>query len=172
MKNKSFFLVLFLPAVLAGSAVRGQTMQPGVIRAEIRVEGEVAHPLTLNSADLAKMKRIVVSGEDRDGKVHSYSGVAVAEILQQAGAPMGAQLRGDNMTKYLLVRSADGYEILFSLAELDSTFTDRTVLLADSMDGQPLPADIGPFRIIIPAEKKHARWTWKATTFIIGSAKE
>ncbi len=138
----------------------------------IRVEGEVDHPMIFHKQDLAKMRRISATGKDRDGKDHSYSGVAIADILQEAGVPMGARLRGDNMTKYLLVRSADGYEILFSLAELDSTFTDHIVLLADSTDGQPLPADIGPFRIIVPAERKHARWTWKATTFIIRSAKE
>jgi DMSO/TMAO reductase YedYZ molybdopterin-dependent catalytic subunit len=160
-------LLILLSSILGGPIRAQVAEQPG-----IRVEGEVARPVTFHMEDLAKIKRIGVKGKDRDGKEHDYSGVAVADILQQAGVPMGAQLRGDNMTKYLLVRSADGYEILFSLAELDSTFTDHIVLLADSMDGQPLPAAIGPFRIIVPAERKHARWTWKATTFIIRSAKE
>jgi hypothetical protein len=36
--------------------------------------------------------------------------------------------------------------------------TDRIVLLADAMDGQPLSAHEGPFRIIVPKEKRAARW--------------
>jgi hypothetical protein len=70
------------------------------------------------------------------------------------------------------VRSGDGYEIVFSLAELDPGFTDRVVLLADRMDGRPLPAALGPFRLIVPGEKKHARWTWGVTTLLIKSAKD
>jgi hypothetical protein len=168
MKNRySISLSLFL-AFLACASASGQIAE----QPAIGVEGEIAHTMVFHPEDLSKMKRVAVTGKDRDGKEHSYSGVAVSDILTRAGVPMNAQLRGDNMTKYLLVRSADGYEILFSLAELDSTFTDRLVMLADSMDKKPLPADSGPFRIIVPTEKKHARWTWKATTFIIRSAKE
>jgi hypothetical protein len=36
--------------------------------------------------------------------------------------------------------------------------TDRVVLLADTKDGQPLPTREGPFRIIVPDEKRPARW--------------
>jgi DMSO/TMAO reductase YedYZ molybdopterin-dependent catalytic subunit len=168
MKIRLSFLSLFFAVILANGHACAQTAG----QAGITVQGEVPHPITLYAEDLAKMDRVTAHGKDRDGKEHVYSGVAIADILLKAGVPMGAGLRGDNMTKYLLVRSADGYEILFSLAELDSSYTDKTVLLADKMDGQPIPADLGPFRIIVPSEKKHARWTWKATTFIIRSAKE
>ena len=36
--------------------------------------------------------------------------------------------------------------------------TDRVILLADVKDGQPLPPREGPFRIIVPGEKRPARW--------------
>jgi DMSO/TMAO reductase YedYZ molybdopterin-dependent catalytic subunit len=118
------------------------------------------------------MKRKTVSLKDRDGKEHPYTGAAVQEILEQAGATMGKQLRGENLTKYLMVKCADGYEVLFSLAELDSSFTDRVVIIADESEGKPLPADKGPFRLIVPGEKKPARSSFQVIEMVIRFAKE
>ena len=146
--------------------------QEGAKQATIKVQGEVTHPLDLSLADLAKMRRVEVHAADRDGKEHTYSGVPLSDILQQAGVTMGGQLRGENMAKYLLVKSADGYEVLFSLPELDSTFSNRVIILADQVDGSPLPANTGPFRIIVPGEKKPARWIWQVNALIVRFAKE
>lgn len=167
--KKSSVSILFLLIIFANHVAIGQVMDQ---QAAIRVEGDLLRPQTLHDSDLVKMNRVEVTGKDRDGKEHHFTGVALTDILRQAGATLGAQLRGDNMIKYLIVRSGDGYEVLFSLAELDSGFTDRMVILADRMDGQPLPAGVGPFRIIAPGEKKHARWIWEVNTLIVRSAKE
>lgn len=138
----------------------------------ISVDGEVTHPLKLSAADIGKMPQMEITAADRDGKPHRYSGVPVTAILQQAGVTLGARLRGENMSKYLLIKSADGYKVLFSLAELDSAFTNRVVILADKVDGQPLPDGKGPFRMVVPGEKKPARWIWGVTAMIIRFAKE
>ncbi|SEV95448.1 Oxidoreductase molybdopterin binding domain-containing protein [Chitinophaga sp. YR573] len=138
----------------------------------VTVKGEVTHPLNLGLADLANMRRVEVRSADRDGKEHLFSGVPLSDILRQAGVTLGAELRGENMAKYLLVKSGDGYKVLFSLPELDSTFTNRVIILADKMDGNPLPANKGPFRVIVPGEKKPARWIWEVTTMIVQFAKE
>lgn len=44
------------------------------------------------------------------------------------------------------------------ITDLDSALTDRVILLADTKDGQPLPPNEGSFRIIVPGEKRLARW--------------
>jgi len=49
------------------------------------------------------------------------------------------------MTTYVLVEAADDYHVVFSLAELDSSFQDSEVLVADTMDGALLAPDQGPF---------------------------
>jgi DMSO/TMAO reductase YedYZ molybdopterin-dependent catalytic subunit len=94
-----------------------------------------------------------------------------AEFLDSAGVTTGAQLRGKNLAKYMLVKCADGYQVVFSLAELDNNFTDRVVILADAMDGQPLPEGKGPYKLIVPGEKKPARSCFQVTDIIIGVAK-
>jgi DMSO/TMAO reductase YedYZ molybdopterin-dependent catalytic subunit len=98
---------------------------------------------------------------------HTYSGVPLADLLTKAGAPLGPQLKGKQMTTYVLVRARDGYQVVFALPELDSAFTDRVILLADQADGQPLPTDKGPYRLVVPGEKKHARWIWGVTEIIV-----
>ncbi|WP_191908757.1 hypothetical protein [Larkinella humicola] len=37
-------------------------------------------------------------------------------------------------------------------------FATQPILLADSVDGTPLPAGVGPYRVVVPGEKKPARW--------------
>jgi DMSO/TMAO reductase YedYZ molybdopterin-dependent catalytic subunit len=140
--------------------------------ATIRVEGEVSHPLTLSAADLAGMRRVDFRAKDHDQSEHVFSGVPLSEILQLAGVPMGPQLRGKNMAKYLLVRAADGYQVVFALPELDSAFAQRVIFLADEEDGRPLPAGKGPFRLVVPGEKKPARWIWEVNSLLVRSAKE
>jgi hypothetical protein len=58
----------------------------------------------------------------------------------------------------VLVEATDGYRAVFSLAEIDPELTDRVILVADSKDSQPLPPREGSFRIIVPDEKRPARW--------------
>ena len=43
----------------------------------------------------------------------------VGEILKRAGAPLGTELRGNAIASYVLASATDGYQVLFSLAELD-----------------------------------------------------
>jgi hypothetical protein len=58
----------------------------------------------------------------------------------------------------VIVEATDGYRAVFSSAELDPELTDRIFLLADTKDGQPLPPREGPLRIIVPSDKRPARW--------------
>lgn len=138
----------------------------------VKVSGEVTKPLTLYKHDLDDMKRSTVVLKDRLGVEQSYTGVPMQEIMDLAGVTTGKNLRGENLSKYVLVRCADNYEVLFSLAELDSSFTDRVVILADETEGKPLPDGKGPFRLIVPGEKKPARSGMQVVEFIVRYAKE
>ena len=161
--NKTLLFSMMLLLVHAGRAQQ---------TAAVKVVGEVITPLTLTAADLAAMPRTEASAKDKQGVMHRFSGVSIADILNKAGVTTGKQLRGENLSKYLLVSCADGYQVVFSLAELDSSFTDRVVILADQEEGKPLAAGIGPFRLIVPGEKKPARNCFQVTTLAIRFGKE
>lgn len=160
-----------IPVLLAMTVHASAQAQSGG-QGGLRIEGDVSQPFTLSAIDMDSMKRTEIRAKDHDEKEHSFSGVTLTDILLKAGAALGPQLRGKNMTKYLLVKSKDGYQTVFALAELDPGFTDRTILLADKEDGLPLPPDKGPYRIIVPGEKKHAHWNWGVTALIVKNAGE
>lgn len=89
-----------------------------------------------------------------------YSGTPLVEVLKAGGLRLDAGETGirETVKMTVLVEAADGYQAAFSLAELDPEFTDRVTLLADTKDGQPLSSREGPFRIIVPNEKRPTRW--------------
>lgn len=126
--------------------------------ASVSVTGEVTTPLTLTVQDLASYGKVSTKVKDRDGKEHEFTGVSLIAILEKAGVTTGSKLRGENLAKYVLVQAADGYEVIFSLPEIDPEFTDQVIILATTKDGAPLPSGEGPFRVIVPNDKKQARW--------------
>jgi DMSO/TMAO reductase YedYZ molybdopterin-dependent catalytic subunit len=146
------------PAAQAGSAVL------------LSVAGEVPHPLKLTAEEFAQLPRRTVRATDREGKEAEFEGVAVFEILQRSGLKLGNELRGPALAQYLLVQAADGYRAVFALPEIDPACTDRTILLADRRDGKPLAAQEGPLRIVVPGEKRHARWVRQVVALRIGRA--
>jgi DMSO/TMAO reductase YedYZ molybdopterin-dependent catalytic subunit len=142
---------LLLIAAVTGFAAVGQEAPSAV-----QIGGAVKQPLTLTSDDLAKMPRASVKMTS-NGLDTTYEGVWLHEILKRAGAPSGGELRGKALTSYLLVEAKDGYQVLFSLAEIDPAFTENQVLLADKADGKPLVGSQGPFRLVAAKDKPGAR---------------
>jgi DMSO/TMAO reductase YedYZ molybdopterin-dependent catalytic subunit len=133
----------------------------------LSIDGEVERPLKLSRSDLEKLPRQSVKAKGPDGKESEFEGVTLVEILRLAGAKVGNQLRGTHLATYLVVKAADGYQVVFSLPELDPVFTDRLTLLADHRDQKPMGGSEGPLRIVIPDEKKHARWVRQVISLAI-----
>jgi DMSO/TMAO reductase YedYZ molybdopterin-dependent catalytic subunit len=126
---------------------------------EVTIGGAVTTPLTISVADLKKMPRTTLHVTDEHShQAQVYQGVALATLLQKAGVPHGEQIRGPWMAAYVIVEAADGYRVVFSIAELDSAFLDSDVLLADSLDGAPMGVGQGPLKLVAPRDKRPARW--------------
>jgi hypothetical protein len=123
----------------------------------VAVKGDIPTPLTLKAEDLAAMPRAKVMIPDQDGTQVEYEGVALREILKRAGAPLGNQLRGNALTTYVLAKAHDGYQVVFTLAEVDAAFANENIVVADKRDGKLLFEYQGPFRLVCPADKAGAR---------------
>ncbi len=128
----------------------------------LTVAGELAHPMTLDAAALAKLAHVTVQAQAHDVS-GSWSGVPLSAILAAAGAPVGKALRGRNLSLYVRISAADHYRVVYALAELDPGFRKGAVILADRHDGKPLDAKEGPFRVIAPDELRPARWIRQVT---------
>jgi len=155
----SLLAVLGISLVLIVARTGEALAQTAPATAELRISGAVTTPLVLTVADLKNMPRRKLSVVNpHDKKTENYEGVFLEELLRKAGVPQGENLRGSSMATYVLVEAADGYRVVFSLAELDSGILDSDVMVADTMDGAPLGANQGPFRLVAPREKRPARW--------------
>ncbi len=155
--HSCLFFTMALAQLFAHSNPAGAQSTPANT-AELKVSGSVS-TLTLTVADLKKMPRktlTVVNPHDK--KTEKYEGLAVEEILRKTGVPQGEALRGPAMTTYVLAEAADGYRVVFSLAELDAGIVESDVIVADTMDGAPRGDKLGPFRLVAPHEKRPARW--------------
>jgi hypothetical protein len=126
--------------------------------------------LTIDAATLAGLARQTMTVTDDKGHTNTYSGFSLHDLLVRAGAPDGEALRGKALTSYVVVGASDGYRVIFTLPELDPSFTDHVVLVADMRDGAPLGSDIGPYRLVVPFEKKGARWVRQVTDIELENA--
>jgi DMSO/TMAO reductase YedYZ molybdopterin-dependent catalytic subunit len=171
MKKINSISVLVLVSLwLAVMVVSSLKAQPSAAPVLV-VEGEVGKPLKLELSDLHGMKQTEATAKDHGGEQRVYKGVTLFDILGAAGVSQGSQLRGKNLLKFVSVKAIDGYEVIFSLAEIDPEFTDQTILVAYEEDGKPLPKGDGPFRMVVPNDKKHARWIREVATIRVAFSK-
>jgi len=142
MSQRSSFLRLSIPAAISLGLVFAQAPQTQpqapVGPATLAVTGDVPTPLTLKAEDLAAMPREKALIPDQDGTEVEYEGVPLREILKRAGAPLGGQLRGKALASYILAKAHDGYQVVFTLGEIDAQFGNEQIIVADQRDGEPL----------------------------------
>ena len=151
-------VILVMPGFSA-LAQDARPPKPSTGPSDFRISGEVTTPLDLSAADLKAMPRKTLRvNNTHSGKAEVYEGVLVEDLLKKAGVPQGEALRGQAMASYVLVEAADNYRVLFSLADFNSSFMDSEIIVADTMDGAPIPGALGPFRLVAPHEKRPARW--------------
>jgi DMSO/TMAO reductase YedYZ molybdopterin-dependent catalytic subunit len=155
-------LVFFLfsaAATTPAPASRGQLAAPTTATTRLEIKGSVATPLSLTAEDLRHMPRktLVVANPHTQRK-ETYDGVLVEELLKRAGVLQGEPLRGRALATYVLAEAEDGYRVVFSLGELDSSIQESEIMVADQMDGAAIGDKVGPFRLVAPHEKRPARW--------------
>lgn len=144
---------LLLMATLAALA---QPLTAQTTPAVVEVSGAVKQTLALSAADLAKMPRAAVKATHH-GVETAFEGVWLDEVLKRAGVPQGEALRGKALAGYVLASARDGYQVVFSIAELDPSFVESRVLLADTGNGKPLAGEQGPFQLVATRDKPGAR---------------
>ena len=131
---------------------------------DITVQNEAGATVKVTGAEIAAMPHQKVSVDDH-GKTVTFEGVPLRLVLEKGGVTFGDSLRGKRLSSCLVAEAADGYRVIIALPELDPGFTDRVILLADKADGHPLDTKEGPFRIVVPGEKRMARWVRQVTSF-------
>jgi len=149
----SVLLILMLDACLVQSQ-------------QLTIQIAAEKPVVLTRADIEALPRAEVKTGEPDAPV-MYAGVLLKPLLEKAGVNFGESLRGKRLASCLLVEAADGYRVVIALPEIDPAFSDKRFVLAFSRNGKPLDEKEGPYRIVIPDEKRMARWVRQVTTLRI-----
>ncbi len=127
-------------------------------------------PVALSLAEFRALPHVTVTVHNGHAdKDETYSGVALSTLLAMINAPIGKGLRGESLATYLVATGTDGYSVVLSLAEVDPSFHDGQILVADARDGQPLGKN-GPFQLIVTEDKRPARWVHNLDSIALQSA--
>jgi len=115
------------------------------------------HTVRLTVEQLAALPQHSTEVQE-NGRTTRYEGVRLADVLAQAGVTFGQTLRGPRLASYLLAGAPDGFRAVVALPEIDPEFAERDAIVATRRDGAPLAGRDGPLRLILPSDKRHARW--------------
>ena len=145
-----------LPALISLllSAVLAQCQQ-------LTIQTENGKQTVLTRSDVESLPHVKVTTHA------TFEGVALRAVLEKAGVEFGHSMRGKRLASCLLVEAADGYRAVIALPELDPDFTDKEVVLAYLQDGKLLDEKAGPYRLVIPEEKRMARWVRQVKTLVV-----
>ncbi len=155
-RTKKWALILALVIPMLLSACGGAPK----VDWTLSISGEVSNPVSYSYDELARMDMVNLDdvlmeksrGED---EVRSFSGVDLATLLEEAGAP-------DDFSTITAI-AADGYAIEISRDEM----VDGIVALKQSgewiVDADP---DAGPIRLVFPSTPAN-RWVFQITEIIV-----
>lgn len=114
--------------------------------------------VALSAAEQKAMAHVALSLHNSHTNAYeTYSGVRLSDLLAKIGAPLGNDPRGKALANYVVATGSDGYKAVLALGEVDPAFHPGEVLVADAMDGKPLDAHAGPFKLVVSEDKRPAR---------------
>jgi len=154
-RKEWWFLAALLLVLIPGAAFAGAP--------ELEVAGALPRTGKLTLKDLEAMKPEKATWT-LQGKPQVIEGVPVGRILASFGfAPgvMGKDVppaeKRPGYKKVALVTARDGFQALFSCAELAEEMGATRALLVWKIDGKPLPPDQAPFRLVVLTDKEPSR---------------
>jgi molybdate transport system substrate-binding protein len=142
-------------ADLAPNAAKGDR-KPAT---SISVRGLVNGPIEVDAAKLATLTQTSVTVTDKDGKSTVFRGVLLTDVLQSAGGmKVDPAHKNDVLRKAVVAAGTDGYTAVVADGEIDAKFGGVQVLIATSVDGQPLATADGFAQLVVPSDGSRGRF--------------
>jgi hypothetical protein len=151
-------ICLFLPLTVSGAGAQtnsNSANSPAAPELKISVNQRSS---ALSQSDIKALPHHTVTVHNPHTNTdETYAGVPLMDLLAKESVPHGHDLRGKALSEYIIATGSDGYKAVLALAEADPEFHPGEVLVADQMDGKPLDAKTGPFRLVVTEDKRPAR---------------
>jgi DMSO/TMAO reductase YedYZ molybdopterin-dependent catalytic subunit len=131
--------------------------------AALTVRGDVEKPGTLTLAELTAMEATTAPYTAHE-HTQTVVGVPLAKVLLRYGVvpgPMGKTMapadKRAGYKKVIVASAADGFQAVFSLAELSEGMGKTQALLVWKADGKPLAPEQGPLRLVVLSDGEPSR---------------
>jgi DMSO/TMAO reductase YedYZ molybdopterin-dependent catalytic subunit len=129
----------------------------------VRVDGALPQAGTLTLADLERLGATTASWTSH-GQAHQVTGVRLDKVLTHFGFTPGLMGKDvpvkDKVKGYrqvLVATARDGFQAVFSCAEVMEGMGNTVALIVWQVDGKPLGADVGPLRLVVVSDAEPAR---------------
>ena len=115
---------------------------------------------------LGELKKLAVTKAiwKSHGEGHEVTGVGLDKLLAKFGFEPGAmgkdvpkQDKRRGWRKVVVATARDGYAAVLSCAEIFEDMGPTRALVVWEVDGKPVPADRGPFRLVVLTDKEPSR---------------
>jgi hypothetical protein len=157
------FRWLSLLAIFIGGAMHAHCAADDGAPALI-VQNAAGKERAFGPAVWGKLPQKKIQAKDpHSGLTSIYEGVLLSDLVRAAGASLGKELRGPFLAAYVLAEAKDGYRVVYSIGEVDPDTGNAQILVANKKNGEPLSALEGPYRFVLPQDKRGARWIRQVT---------
>ena len=130
---------------------------------DVKVVGALPRTGAIDQAALEKLGPTTVKWKEH-GAEHTVTGVPLDKVIASFGfepGPMGKDTPKSEKRKgwkmALVATAPDGFQAVFSCAELAEGMGPTRALLVWAQDGKPLGPELGPFRIAVLTDQEPSR---------------
>ena len=175
--QRSFTFVLTLLVFVLGMTLplsaHAASKEPAT--ATFRLRGDVAKSGAWTVARVEKELKDHVKSINYTYKGDSYTSrcISLLDFVRAAEPKVKKAVGNPLLGMIAVVRAGNGYTASFALGELMPEYGNREVWIVLDRNGQPLPADEGPVRLLVPSEPdRRERWVYGIRTIsVIDGAK-
>lgn len=146
---------------LAGPGTAGAVLFHGRLAQPVEVTVEELRALPAHRVEVSF--DCLTSGQQR----HGFEGPRLWDVLRVVRPQVDFASRRQRLRHLLTVTGADGHLAVVSWAEVDPDFGGQQILLATSIDGEPL--DASGSQLVIPADACGARYVSGITAVWVGA---
>jgi hypothetical protein len=129
----------------------------------LRIEGVLPRTGALGQRDLDRLGSTSVAWTTH-GQAHQVTGVRVDKVLAHFGFTpglMGKDVPVKDKVKGLrqvpIATARDGFQAVFSCAEVNEGMGTTVALIVWEVDGKPLGSEMGPFRLVVLTDGQPSR---------------
>lgn len=168
--------VAAIGSAIAGAAGAGQRTdhaESALVRTQenltFSVTGAVSRPTDWTVEELRRKFAGSIRTVEFTLKEKRYAShcLSLLQIVKASSIKTDPDRKNHAVCFAVIVRARDGYSACFSLAELQPDLGGRAAWVALDQDEKPLSPMEGPVKLVVPDDKKPARWVHAITSIVV-----